>query len=191
MRCPFHDDAEPSCKIYPDHWFCYGCGERGNRLDWLMRVEGMTEAEAISFIKDWPGTPAPVIPKRQCRNPEAQGAGCLARFCLCNAVLEPSQPFRPLCLCPKNSVSRQRRPGFEETRFAAAVGGTGAALSTQADIVSVDRIHKGDRLPLVPKRTGCLARFCLCNGVFEPSQPISAALSLPSKFRFPATETSV
>jgi hypothetical protein len=54
MRCPFHDDAEPSCKIYPDHWFCYGCGERGNRLDWLMRVEGMTEAEAISFIKDWP-----------------------------------------------------------------------------------------------------------------------------------------
>ena len=45
------------------------------------------------------------------------GRGCLARFCLCNGVLEPSQPFRPLCLCPKNSVSRQRRLRFEETRF--------------------------------------------------------------------------
>src|ERR1700740_2325687 len=44
-------------------------------------------------------------------------AGCLARICLCNGVLEPSQPFRPLCLCPKNSVSRQRRLWFEETRF--------------------------------------------------------------------------
>ena len=42
------------------------------------------------------------------------------------------------------------------TGFAAAVGGTGAALSTQADIVSVDRIHKGDRLPLVPERTSNL-----------------------------------
>src|SRR6516165_4252974 len=45
------------------------------------------------------------------------GGGCLARFCLCNGVLASSQPFRPLCLCPKNSVSRQWRPGFEETRF--------------------------------------------------------------------------
>src|SRR5438128_564955 len=44
-------------------------------------------------------------------------AGCLARFCLCNGVLEPSQPFRPLCLCPKNSVSRQRRLRFDETLF--------------------------------------------------------------------------
>ena len=28
-----------------------------------------------------------------------------------------SQPFRPLCLCPQNSVSRQRRLRFEESRF--------------------------------------------------------------------------
>ena len=45
------------------------------------------------------------------------GRGCLARFCLCNGVFEPSQPFRPLCLCPQNSISRQRRLRFEETQF--------------------------------------------------------------------------
>ena len=45
------------------------------------------------------------------------GRGCLARFCLCNGVFEPLQPFRSLCLCPQNSVSRQRRLRFEETRF--------------------------------------------------------------------------
>jgi hypothetical protein len=32
------------------------------------------------------------------------------------------------------------------------VTGAGAALSTQIDIVSVDHIHKGDRLPVVSKR---------------------------------------
>jgi Toprim domain/CHC2 zinc finger len=54
--CPFHDDAEPSCKIYADHFHCFGCGEHGGRLTWLTRVEGMTEQEAIAFIGDW--TPA-------------------------------------------------------------------------------------------------------------------------------------
>jgi hypothetical protein len=58
VSCPFHDDAEPSCKIYPDHFYCFGCGERGSRLDWLMRVEGMSEAEAVIAIKDWSGAPA-------------------------------------------------------------------------------------------------------------------------------------
>jgi DNA polymerase len=53
--CPFHDDAEPSCTIYPDHFHCFGCGEHGSRLDWLMRAEGMTEIEAVLYIKDWPG----------------------------------------------------------------------------------------------------------------------------------------
>jgi hypothetical protein len=61
VSCPFHDDVEPSCAIYADHFHCYGCGERGSRLDWLMRVEGMTAAEAVTFIKDWPGPSTPSV----------------------------------------------------------------------------------------------------------------------------------
>jgi hypothetical protein len=37
--------------------------------------------------------------------------------------------------------------------LAAALMGAGAAFSAQADIISVDRTHKGDRLPLSPKAT--------------------------------------
>ena len=57
VACPFHEDVEPSCTIYPDHFHCFGCGEHGDRLDWLTRAEGMTKAEAITFIKDWPPAP--------------------------------------------------------------------------------------------------------------------------------------
>ena len=39
------------------------------------------------------------------------------------------------------------------TGFAAAVTGAGAALNSQSDGVSVDRTHKGDRLPLAVKDT--------------------------------------
>ena len=27
VACPFHEDAEPSCTIYPDHFHCFGCGD--------------------------------------------------------------------------------------------------------------------------------------------------------------------
>jgi hypothetical protein len=37
--------------------------------------------------------------------------------------------------------------------LAAALTGAGAAFSPQADVVSVDRTHKGDRLSLLPKPT--------------------------------------
>ena len=55
VSCPFHDDPQPSCKIYPDHWHCFGCGRRGGRLGWLCDVEGMTKREAIDALQDWSG----------------------------------------------------------------------------------------------------------------------------------------
>ena len=55
VSCPFHNDPQPSCKVYSDHFYCYGCGERGDRIDWLTRVEGMTRAEAIAALQDWSG----------------------------------------------------------------------------------------------------------------------------------------
>jgi Toprim domain/CHC2 zinc finger len=53
VSCPFHEDPTPSLQIYPDHWHCFGCTEHGNRIDWLVRVEGMNRAEAIAAIQDW------------------------------------------------------------------------------------------------------------------------------------------
>jgi DNA polymerase len=55
VSCPFHEDPYPSCKIYPDHFHCFGCGEHGDRLAWLMRVEGMARTEALDTLHDWTG----------------------------------------------------------------------------------------------------------------------------------------
>jgi DNA polymerase len=55
--CPFHEpDDIPSLQFYPDHFHCFGCGEHGDRLDWLMRGEEMTHDEAIARINDWHGS---------------------------------------------------------------------------------------------------------------------------------------
>ena len=55
VSCPFHEDWEPSCRIYADHFHCFGCGEHGGRVDWLMRVDGLTKAEAIAALQEWTG----------------------------------------------------------------------------------------------------------------------------------------
>jgi CHC2 zinc finger/DNA polymerase family A/Toprim domain len=55
VSCPFHDDPQPSLQIYPDHFHCYGCGEHGDRIDWLVRVEGLSREEALTAIQDWQG----------------------------------------------------------------------------------------------------------------------------------------
>jgi len=55
VSCPFHDDPNPSCSIYPDHYYCHACHARGDRIDWLTKVEGMTKAEAIDALINWSG----------------------------------------------------------------------------------------------------------------------------------------
>ena len=55
INCPFHDDNTPSCYIYPDHYYCFGCGARGNHLDWLRNAEGLSDAAAIEVLLNWHG----------------------------------------------------------------------------------------------------------------------------------------
>jgi DNA polymerase len=61
VSCPFHDDPNPSCSIYPDHYYCHACHARGDRLDWLMKIEGMTRAEALTALHDWTGPMTPEL----------------------------------------------------------------------------------------------------------------------------------
>jgi DNA polymerase len=56
VSCPFHTDANPSCSLYADHYYCHACGARGSRLDWLMQVEMMGRSEAIGAMMDWSGS---------------------------------------------------------------------------------------------------------------------------------------
>ena len=64
-QCPFHPDAEPSLKFYADHFHCFGCGEHGDRIDWLTRGEGLSREEAIALIRDWDGPATPRRPQSE------------------------------------------------------------------------------------------------------------------------------
>jgi DNA polymerase I-like protein with 3'-5' exonuclease and polymerase domains len=55
ILCPFHDENTPSMRIYPDHYYCYGCGAWGDHLDWLVEVEGLSDHKAREVLDNWDG----------------------------------------------------------------------------------------------------------------------------------------
>ena len=67
VLCPFHGETKPSMRIYPDHYYCFGCGAWGDHVDWLVRVEGLEYDHALDIVDNWDG---PVIPRSQTRDAE-------------------------------------------------------------------------------------------------------------------------
>ena len=55
--CPFHDEAEGSFTVYSDseRFYCFGCGEGGDVLDFVQKAEGLTLPEAIARLDGSPG----------------------------------------------------------------------------------------------------------------------------------------
>ena len=68
--CPFHEEAEGSFTVYGDseRWYCFGCGQGGDVLDFVQRVENLSLPETIRQLDSSLGavvrTPATVKPRR-------------------------------------------------------------------------------------------------------------------------------
>ena len=56
--CPFHEEREGSFTVYGDteRWYCFGCGEGGDVLDFIQRLEGLSLPEAIRRLDAAPPT---------------------------------------------------------------------------------------------------------------------------------------
>ena len=55
--CPFHDERSPSFHVTPARglYYCFGCGEGGDVVDFLMKHDHLTFAEAIEKLADRAG----------------------------------------------------------------------------------------------------------------------------------------
>lgn len=52
MRCPFHEERTASFRVYADgkRWKCFGCGEGGTVIDFVMKLFGITFRQAVLRI---------------------------------------------------------------------------------------------------------------------------------------------
>ena len=52
--CPFHDEKSPSFNVRPSHgtFHCFGCGEGGSVIDFVMKMEVIGFPEAVERLAD-------------------------------------------------------------------------------------------------------------------------------------------
>jgi len=50
MCCPFHDDRNPSMKIYEQNYYCFGCGESGDATGFVAKIYGLRQIDAAKKI---------------------------------------------------------------------------------------------------------------------------------------------
>lgn len=50
--CPFHDEKTPSFHVRPTqgHWHCFGCGEGGDVIAFIMKADGLGFADAVEYL---------------------------------------------------------------------------------------------------------------------------------------------
>jgi DNA primase len=59
--CPFHGEKTPSFTVSEAKGFyhCFGCGQHGNAIDFVMAIEGLDFGQAVQRLADLTGLPAP------------------------------------------------------------------------------------------------------------------------------------
>jgi DNA primase len=52
--CPFHDEKTPSFNVNPSRgsYHCFGCGEGGDVISFLMKIDGLSFAETVERLAD-------------------------------------------------------------------------------------------------------------------------------------------
>jgi len=59
--CPFHNEKSPSFSVsgQKQMYYCFGCGEGGNVITFIMKYENYTFAEALKYLADRVGVDLP------------------------------------------------------------------------------------------------------------------------------------
>ena len=48
--CPFHRERHPSCKLYADHYYCFGCQAHGDVIKLVQELFSLSAIEAVKQI---------------------------------------------------------------------------------------------------------------------------------------------
>jgi DNA primase len=50
-KCPFHKDGTPSMHITKNLFYCFGCGEKGRTIKFLMKLQNKSFIEIMKLLQ--------------------------------------------------------------------------------------------------------------------------------------------
>ncbi len=106
--CPFHKEKTPSFVVNPDRqiFHCFGCGEGGDAITFLVKHEGLSFPEAARLLAERAGVPIPARHRRE--EGEGQRDGRLALLEVHRQALEH---FRENLRGPEGTGAREYLAG--------------------------------------------------------------------------------
>lgn len=75
-RCPFHEDRHPSLKLNEDYFYCFGCGAKGDVIDFVAQLFGLSSFEAARKLAWDFGIDPSKPPAAMSVKPESKEARC-------------------------------------------------------------------------------------------------------------------
>lgn len=124
--CPFHQEKTPSFHVHRDkqYFHCFGCGEHGNVINFLMKIRNLTFPDAVKLIAEDLNLP---LPTEESSNnlPYKQAYEILAAY---SASCQSSLAKNPACL-----KYLKERGLSEETIRAYQLGFTPTSINVEAN----------------------------------------------------------
>ena len=123
--CPFHDEKTPSFHVTPSRGFfhCFGCGEGGDAITFVQKINNLTFTETIQFLADRTGVQLRIIEDGNAR--PGLPPGLRVRILEANKAAE--EFFAAQLTSPDALVGRQFLDGRGFDRTAAEHFGIGYA----------------------------------------------------------------
>ena len=159
LKCPFHNDEDPSLKIYPDTntFNCFGCGAAGDVIEFIERYEASTGSactkhEAILKAKSMIDPTAEIIQKRttQTNEPE-QDKELLPRLAVMGKLMQESRgSFKRTSAAREYLLSRNLDPDKTQAGYLGPDLGKGWNMKLQESAISLGILRRSRQDTVVP-----------------------------------------
>ncbi|NMX11532.1 DNA primase [Mobiluncus mulieris] len=132
--CPFHDEKTPSFHVTlgANLWHCFGCGEGGDLIDFVQRIEGLAFLETIEFLANKAGIVLHYVEGGEAGSTRVE-PGTRQRLLECNRVAQDF--FTAQLLSPEAQGARDFVEGRAFTSEDAARFGMGYAPKGWANLL--------------------------------------------------------
>ena len=150
LKCPFHEDQDPSLKIYhsTNTFHCFGCGAAGDVIEFIERYENLTKHEAIVKAKTM------IDPTQEINNkPMIQDdKTTLPRLAIMSKLVQESRgSFKRTASAQQYLKSRNLDPDKTEAGYMGAYMGKSWNKKLQESAMGLGILKESRQKTVVPK----------------------------------------